>query len=66
MMTVKELMEKLGKCSPDAKVCVEAYMDSAVNEVKEYIIDGKPYVYIGDDFEELEYNLGLHNDEEEE
>lgn len=65
-MTVKELMEKLGKCNPDATVCVEAYMDPAANEVKEYIIDDKPYVYIGDDFDELECNLGLYDDEEEE
>lgn len=63
-MRVKELMEKLSKCNPEARVCVEAYMDSAVNEVKQYIIDGKLYVYIGDDFNELEYNLGFHNEEE--
>ena len=63
-MRVKELMEKLGKCNPEAKVCVEAFMDSEANEVKEYIIDDKPYVYIGDDLEELEYNLGLYEEEE--
>lgn len=61
-MTVKELMDKLSKCSPDAKVCVEVWMDPAANKVKEYLIDGKPYVYIGDDFDELEYNLGLEEE----
>lgn len=64
-MTVKELMKKLEKCSPNATVCIEAWMDQVANKVKEYIIDGKPYVYIGDDLDELEYELGLHNDEEE-
>lgn len=64
-MTVKELMEKLSKCNPDATVCTEVYMDPAIHEVKEYVIDDKHYVYIGDDFDELEYNLGLYDDEEE-
>ena len=48
-------------------ICGRAYkrLGSAANKVKEYIIDDKPYVYIGDDFDELEYNLGLCDDEEE-
>lgn len=61
-MTVKELMDKLSKCNPDAQVCVEAFMDAEVKEVKEYIIDDIPHVYIGDDLKELEYNLGIYND----
>lgn len=64
-MTVKELIDKLSKCNLEATVCVEAFMDAAASEVKEYIIDDKPYVYIGDDLKELEYNLGLYDDEEE-
>ena len=64
-MTVKELIEALSYCNPNAKICVEAYMDPAANEVMEYVIDNKPYVYIGDDLRELEYNLGLRDDEEE-
>ena len=64
-MTVEELIKKLQKCNPDAKVCIEVWMDPTANKVKEYIIDGEPYVYIGDDFDELEYNLGLHDDKEE-
>ena len=60
-MKVKELVEKLKQCSQDAIVCVEAFMDADVNDVKEYLIDNIPYVYIGDDLEELEYNLGLHD-----
>ena len=63
-MTVKELIEKLQKCSPDAIVCVEAWEDAEVNEVKEYIIDDTPYVYIGDDLENLSYELSLEEDEE--
>ena len=63
-MTVKELMDKLSKCSPEAIVCIEAYMVAAANEVKESIIDDIPHVYIGDDLKELEYNLGFYDDEE--
>ena len=53
-MTVKELMDKLSKCSPDAIVCVEANRDPRANEVQEYVItDGsKNQVYIAD---ELDY-----------
>lgn len=64
-MIVKELIEKLSKCNPEAIVCVEAFIDPVANEVKEYIVDDKPYVYIGDDLENLEYDLGLHDDKEE-
>lgn len=64
-MTVKELIEKLQNCNPDAKVCVEAFMNPAANVVGEYTIDGKPYVYIGDDLEELEFNLGLYDEEDD-
>ena len=63
-MTVKELIEELQKCSPDAKVCAEVWMEPAVDKVKEYVIDNKPYVYIGDDLDELEYNLGFCDHEE--
>lgn len=63
-MTVKELMERLAYCNPNAIVCVEAWSDTAANEVGEYIIDNTPYVYIGDTLENLEYELELHNEEE--
>ena len=56
-MTVKELMEKLATCNPNAIVCVEAWEDAEANEVKEYTIDGEVLVYIGDDLENLEYEL---------
>jgi hypothetical protein len=62
-MTVKELMEKLAKCNPNATVCVEAWSEPNAKEAKEYIVDGKPYVYIGDDLENLEYELGLYEEE---
>lgn len=50
-MTVKELIEKLGKCSPDATVCVEANRDPLANEVQEYEADddGTRHVYIADE-----------------
>jgi hypothetical protein len=52
-MTVKELIEKLQKCSPDATVCVEANRDPLANEVQEYKLpDGTRHVYIAD---ELDY-----------
>ena len=56
-MTAKELIEKLKKCNPDAKVCVEAWMDAGVNEVKEYTDGEYNRVYIGDNLEELTYML---------
>lgn len=52
-MKVKELIEKLQKCSPDAIVCVEANRNPLANEVQEYeVTDGTHYVYIAD---ELDY-----------
>lgn len=54
-MTVKELIEKLQKCSPNAKVCVEAWMDADAKEVKEYTDGDYNCVYIGDNLEELTY-----------
>ena len=63
-MTVKELMEKLAKCNPNAKVCVGAWAEPEAQEVLECIIDDIPCVYIGDDFENLEYELGLYDEEE--
>lgn len=56
-MTVKELIEKLQKCNPDAEVCVEAFMDAAANEVKEYTDGIYNCVYIGDNLEKLTYML---------
>lgn len=56
-MTVKELMDKLATCNPNATVCVEAWQYAEANEVKEYTIDGEVLVYIGDDLENLEYEL---------
>ena len=58
-MTVKQLMENLAKCNPNATVCVEVWQEPEAKMIGEYIIDRKPYVYIGDDLEELEYELSL-------
>ena len=62
-MKVKELIAKLRKLNPDAIVCAEVFMDPQIQEVKEYDIDGEVYVYIGDDLEELEFQLGLYDEE---
>lgn len=51
-MTVKQLMENLAKCNPNATVCVEAWQEPEAKMIGEYIIDGKPYVYIGHDLTE--------------
>lgn len=54
MLTVKELIEKLQRCCPNAIVCVEANRDCLANKVQEYEAkeDGERYVYIAD---ELDY-----------
>ena len=52
-MTVRELIEKLQQCNPDATVCVEANHDPLAKEVQEYkLINGDHHVYIAD---ELDY-----------
>lgn len=52
-MTVKELIEKLATCDPNAIVCVEANQKPLANEVQEYeLTDGTHHVYIAD---ELDY-----------
>ena len=53
-MIVKELIEKLQKCNPNAIVCVEANSDCLAHKVQEYIItkSGEHHVYIAD---ELDY-----------
>lgn len=54
-MTVKELMEKLQKCSPNATVCIEALNDCCANEVQEYALnDGEHMVYIADNLEYID------------
>ena len=50
MITVKELIEMLTKCSPDAIVCAEANRNCIVNVVQEYHTpDGRKYVYVADE-----------------
>ena len=54
-MTVRELIKKLQKCSPDAIVCAEVSSDPRVDDVQEYLgDDGKRYVYIADDLEYID------------
>ena len=61
-MTVKELIEKLQKCSPDAIACVEAWANPEIEEVKEYTNGNINFVYVGDDLENLTYELTEEND----
>lgn len=55
-MLVKELIEQLQKCSPNATVCVEANHDCLAHVVQEYVInDGNEYmVYIADNLEYID------------
>lgn len=55
-MTVKELIEKLQKCSPNATICVEANNDCLANEVQEYIITdtAEHMVYIADNLDYID------------
>jgi hypothetical protein len=54
-MTVKELIEKLQNCNPNATVCIEAYNDCLAHEVQEYAInDGSRQVYIADNLEYID------------
>ena len=58
MITVKELIEMLQKCSPDAIVCVEAYNNCIANVVKEYYMpDGKTYVYVADETDYIDEDM---------
>lgn len=57
-MTVKELIIKLEKCSPDAIVCVEANRNNLANEVQEYVlVGGGRYVYIADELDYIDENI---------
>lgn len=55
-MTVKELIEKLQKCSPNATVCVEALNDCLAHKVQEYAINDSDehMVYIADNLEYID------------
>ena len=54
-MTVKEVIEKLQKCSPDAIVCAEANTDCLVNVIQEYHTPGgQKYVYVADETDYLD------------
>jgi hypothetical protein len=55
-MTVKELIEKLQKCNPEATVCVEANDDCLANVVQEYAMNNmhKHMVYIADNLEYID------------
>ena len=63
-MKVRELIEKLKTCHPDAEVCAEVWMNPAINEVKEYEIDGRSCVYISDCLESFEYECGIFDEDD--
>ena len=49
-MKVKDLIQALTNCNPEAEVCVEVSMDHAAHIVKQYDIeDNYKAVYIADD-----------------
>ena len=58
-MLVKELIEKLQKCSPDAIVCVEANYDCLANVIQEYSVDNglDRVVYIADNLDYIDENI---------
>ena len=64
-MTVKQLIKKLQKCSPDAEVCVEVWMEPEAKQVKEYTDGDYNCVYIGDNLENISYELLEENGFEE-
>ena len=54
-MTVKELMDKLATCNPNAIVCVEANRNCLANVVQGYRIpNGTEYVYVADETDYLD------------
>ena len=59
MMTVKELIKKLQKWSPDSFVCLEVRDDPMANVVQEYKKSktGRTVVYVADNLENLEEDL---------
>ena len=57
-MTVKELMNKLAKCNPDATVCVEANRNNLASVVQGYRTpDGIEYVYVADETDYIDENM---------
>ena len=61
-MNVKELIDKLSKCNSDATVCVEAWMSPEAKVVKEFETEIGKCVYIGDDLDNLEYEMNEDDD----
>ena len=56
-MTVDELIVKLKKMPQYATVCVEVWSDPEPRQVKAYTNGSETYVYIGDDFDNLDWEL---------
>lgn len=56
-MKVKDLIEILKGHNPDAIVCLETFMDPQAQEVKGYVDGDEHYVYIGDDLDNITYEL---------
>ena len=51
-MKVKDLMQTLSQCDPEAEICVEAHMDRCAHIVKQYDYDkDNKEVYIADSTE---------------
>lgn len=57
-MNVKELIEKLEKCNPNAIVCVEANRNCLASVVQGYRTpDGIEYVYVADEIDYIDENM---------
>ena len=54
-MKIKELIEKLQKCDPEAQAYTEQYRSNEVAEIAMATNNLGSCVYIGDDLEELAY-----------
>ena len=62
-MTVRELIDKLSKCDPESTVCVEAWMSPEAKVVKEFETEIGTCTYIGDDLDNLEYEMDEDDEE---
>lgn len=58
-MIVKELIEKLSKCDPNATVYLETWGDPNAKVVREYcdIDSNEPFIYISDDMDYIEEEI---------
>lgn len=58
-MVVKELIEKLNKCDPNAEVYLETWSEPNAKVVQEYCdtYSNTPFIYIADDLSYIEEEI---------